>query len=156
MGAACQLVMQSSAMGKGGESFMFDMSTPMKSVDLARDLIRLSGFSEGEFPIQFSGVRPVEKLFAELGFDAEKMDKTRHPKVFIGRLGECSVVKADAALRHLAGYTGSTSAVEVRAALALVVPEMQDDATEAPPAVVRKLERKSKPGHATAPTPAPV
>jgi FlaA1/EpsC-like NDP-sugar epimerase len=153
---ACQLVMQSSAMGKGGEIFVLDMGTPVKIVDLARDLIRLSGFDESVIPIQFSGVRPGEKLFEELGFDAEKMDKTRHPKVFIGKLGECSVAKVGSALQHLSGFTSNTAAIEVRAALAAVVPEMQHDATEAPPAVASKSERKPMAAHARVPTPAPV
>jgi FlaA1/EpsC-like NDP-sugar epimerase len=133
---ACQLVMQASAMGKGGEIFVLDMGTPMKIADLARDLIRLSGFEpDVDIAISYSGVRPGEKLFEELGFDAEKMDTTRHPKIFIGRLrGEPydEVVKD---LDFLARMTRSTSAEEVRGALGRVVPEMQTDATEKPPSV---------------------
>jgi len=54
-------------------------------VDLARDLIRLSGFREDEIEVTFSGMRPGEKLFEELSVHEEKADKTRHPKIFVGQ-----------------------------------------------------------------------
>jgi FlaA1/EpsC-like NDP-sugar epimerase len=83
---ASQLVLQAGAMGQGGEIFILDMGTPMKIVDLARDLITLSGLRPDEdIKIEFSGVRPGEKLFEELSSDAEQADKTRHPKILIGR-----------------------------------------------------------------------
>lgn len=83
---ACQLVMQAGAMGKGGEIFVLDMGDPVKIVDLARALITLSGLTPGEdIEIQFSGIRPGEKLFEELAADEERADKTQHPKIFVGR-----------------------------------------------------------------------
>jgi FlaA1/EpsC-like NDP-sugar epimerase len=85
---ASQLVLQAGAMGAGGEIFILDMGEPVKIVDLARDLIRLSGFRPGEdIEIKFNGVRPGEKLFEQLATDAEHADKTKHPKIFIGRIG---------------------------------------------------------------------
>jgi FlaA1/EpsC-like NDP-sugar epimerase len=82
---ASQLVMQAGAMGQGGEIFILDMGEPVKIVDLARDLIQLSGYQPGvDIEISFSGMRPGEKLFEELSVDAEVAEKTRHPKIFVG------------------------------------------------------------------------
>jgi FlaA1/EpsC-like NDP-sugar epimerase len=84
---ACQLVLQAGSMGRGGEIFVLDMGEPVKIVDLARDLIALSGFREGEdIEIQFTGVRPGEKLFEELSLANEHAERTGHPKVFVGRI----------------------------------------------------------------------
>ena len=81
---ASQLVLQAATMGQGGEIFVLDMGEPVKIVDLARELITLSGFRPGEdIEIQFSGVRPGEKLFEELSIEGENMKQTRHPKIGI-------------------------------------------------------------------------
>jgi FlaA1/EpsC-like NDP-sugar epimerase len=81
---ASQLVLQAATMGRNGEIFVLDMGEPVKIVDLARDLITLSGFRPGEdIEIQFSGMRPGEKLFEELAITGEDMQPTRHPKISI-------------------------------------------------------------------------
>lgn len=81
---ASQLVLQAAAMGHGGEIFLLDMGEPVKIVDLARDLITLSGFRVGEdIEIEFTGMRPGEKLFEELATTGENMQPTRHPKIVI-------------------------------------------------------------------------
>src|ERR1035437_1168641 len=83
---AVQLVLQASALGKGGEIFMLDMGKPIKIVDLAKDLIKLSGFVEGrDIQIVFTGLRPGEKLFEELFVGGENYEKTVHEKIFIAR-----------------------------------------------------------------------
>jgi FlaA1/EpsC-like NDP-sugar epimerase len=82
---ACQLILQAQTMGRGGEIFVLDMGEPVRIVDLARDLIRLSGFREDEIEIAFTGVRPGEKLFEELSSSSENANKTRHPKIFVGQ-----------------------------------------------------------------------
>ena len=83
---AVQLVLQAGALGKGGELFMLDMGEPVKVVDLAHDLIRLSGLEEGKnIEIQFSGVRPGEQLFDETYSGEEPPEHTDHPKVLRGR-----------------------------------------------------------------------
>jgi FlaA1/EpsC-like NDP-sugar epimerase len=84
---ACQLVLQAAAMGKGGELFILDMGQPVKIVDLARDLIRLSGLvPDVDVEVRFTGLRPGEKLFEELSLGEEDTMKTRHPRIFIGKV----------------------------------------------------------------------
>lgn len=83
---AAQLVIQAGAMAKGGEIFVLDMGEPVKIIDLARDLIRLSGFEpDVDIPIAFTGLRQGEKLFEELLLDEEGMSSTAHDKIFIGK-----------------------------------------------------------------------
>lgn len=78
---AAQLVMQAGLMGEGGEIFVLDMGEPVKIVDLAKDMIKLSGFTEDEIKIEFSGLRPGEKLFEELLADDEHTLPTPHEKL---------------------------------------------------------------------------
>jgi FlaA1/EpsC-like NDP-sugar epimerase len=81
---ACQLVLQSSTMAQGGEIFVLDMGKPVRIVDLARNLILLSGLRpDQDVKIQFTGVRPGEKLYEELNLHEEDMVTTRHEKIMI-------------------------------------------------------------------------
>ncbi|MCF7972515.1 MAG: polysaccharide biosynthesis protein [Phycisphaerae bacterium] len=81
---ASQLVLQAATMGQGGEIFALDMGEPVKIVDLAKELITLSGFRPGEdIDIEFTGLRPGEKLFEELSIEGEDMQSTYHPKIGI-------------------------------------------------------------------------
>ncbi|MFA5523146.1 MAG: nucleoside-diphosphate sugar epimerase/dehydratase [Tissierellales bacterium] len=83
---AAQLVIQAGAMAKGGEIFVLDMGEPVKIIDLARDLIRLSGFEpDVDVHIEFTGLRQGEKLYEELLLDEEGMSSTGHDKIFIGK-----------------------------------------------------------------------
>lgn len=83
-----QLVLQAATMGKGGETFVLDMGEPVKIVDLASDLIRLSGLEVGkDIEITFTGLRPGDKLSEELFFSDEMYTQTTHPKIFASRNG---------------------------------------------------------------------
>ncbi|WP_042683471.1 polysaccharide biosynthesis protein [Anaerosalibacter massiliensis] len=83
---ACQLVLQAGSMAEGGEIFILDMGEPVKIIDLAKDLIRLSGFEpDVDIPIEITGLRPGEKLYEELLLDEEGISDTSHNKIFIGK-----------------------------------------------------------------------
>lgn len=82
---ACQLVLEAGAMAHGGEIFVFDMGIPIKILDLAHQMIKLSGrIPEKDIKIEFTGLRPGEKLFEELLADEENTTKTHHEKILIG------------------------------------------------------------------------
>ncbi|MDA0242990.1 MAG: nucleoside-diphosphate sugar epimerase/dehydratase [Chloroflexi bacterium] len=83
---AVQLVLQAAVIGRGGEIFILDMGEPVKIVDLAHDLITLSGLEVGrDIEINFSGIRPGEKLYEELFIQGEKYQRTEHHKIFIAK-----------------------------------------------------------------------
>jgi FlaA1/EpsC-like NDP-sugar epimerase len=85
---AVQLVLQAAVLGDGADLFMLDMGEPVKIVDLARDMIRLSGFEEGrDIEIELTGIRPGEKLYEEMFFSHELAEATEHPKVLRARAG---------------------------------------------------------------------
>jgi FlaA1/EpsC-like NDP-sugar epimerase len=86
---ACQLIMQAAAIGEGGETFVLDMGEPVKINFLAEQMILLSGQQPGrDVRIEYTGLRPGEKLYEELFYDFEALTKTSHPKIRIARVGE--------------------------------------------------------------------
>ncbi len=84
---AVSLILQAGAMGQGGEIFILDMGSPMRILDLAREMIRLSGYEpEKDIPIIFTGIRPGEKLHEELVTAEEGSCMTRHERIFVARM----------------------------------------------------------------------
>lgn len=130
---ACQLVLQAGSMGRGGEIFILDMGAPVKIVDLARDLIRLSGFEPDDIKIVYSGVRPGEKLFEELSIEQEGAAKTHHPKIFIGKTVAPTYQEVSRHIDALIAVCATGSTLErVREALRPLVPEYAGRKSEAP------------------------
>lgn len=99
---ASQLVLQAGAMARGGEVFVLDMGEPVKILDLARDLITLSGLvPEEDIKIEFTGLRPGEKLFEELLSAEDGTDATEHEKIFSARIKEVDKLQLDQAIQQL-------------------------------------------------------
>ena len=122
---AAQLVLQAGLMGQGGEIMVLDMGEPVKIVDLARDLIRLSGLSEDDVKIEFTGLRPGEKLFEELLADDERTLPTPHPKLRIMKADAPPSVAWVADTVRWLETPGIPPADAVRAGLAARIPEYQ-------------------------------
>jgi FlaA1/EpsC-like NDP-sugar epimerase len=112
---AARLVLQAAAIGESGQVLVLDMGEPVKIVDLARDMIRLSGRSIDDIPIVFSGLRPGEKLYEELLADADTTIPTAIPQLRIAKLesGERPVAEL---LRRAASQTMSDEDVRVELA----------------------------------------
>ena len=123
---ASQLVMQAGVLGSGGEIFILDMGEPVRILDLAEDMIRLSGLLPYEdVDIVFTGVRPGEKLFEELELSGENLVKTRHPKIFIGKIGAYSPEKVEHIVRSFREVIRESNEAELRQLFNEFIPEAQ-------------------------------
>ena len=119
---AVQLVLQAGLMGQGGEIFVLDMGEPVRIADLARELIKLSGYTENEINIVYTGLRPGEKLYEELLASSENTLPTPHPKLRVAQAGH----ESEGWLEELADWLASnsdTGQAAVKAELARRVPE---------------------------------
>ena len=138
---ASQLVLQASSMGRGGEIFILDMGKPVRIADLARDLIRLYGYGEDQIRIEFTGLRPGEKLYEELLADDETTTRTPHPKLRIARAREVDDGLLDELLPWLMQHR-VLSDDEVRRDLRRWVPEYKPAA----PTVLQSVQAASSAG----------
>ena len=104
---AVQLVIQAGAIVQGGEIFILDMGKPVKIVELAKDLIRLSGFEPNvDIDIEFSGIRPGEKLYEELLTSEEGLSSTKHDRIFIGKPANINRSELDFEIKKLEKVLG--------------------------------------------------
>jgi len=141
---AVQLVLQAGAMGEGGEIFILDMGEPVRILELAKDTITLSGFKPYEdIDIVFTGIRPGEKLFEELQTDGEDVAKTRHPKIFIGKIAAYPEEKVRHALERLSTLALDGEGSELRTFLRELLPEanLKIDTAIAAPSAAPPLEK---------------
>lgn len=121
---AVSLVLQSGALGSGGEIFVLDMGSPVKIADLAKQLIQLSGFKLGEdIDIQYVGTRPGEKLFEELQHGAENLAPTDHPKILRFISEPMPLARIQDALRGLQSCLHQLQSNELKLMLKSIVPE---------------------------------
>jgi FlaA1/EpsC-like NDP-sugar epimerase len=123
---AAQLILQAGAMGEGGEIFILDMGTPIKIIDLAKDLIRLSGFEPGrDIEIQFTGLRPGEKLYEELITEGEGIVATPHEKIFMLRGNSIQRDVLLSKISDLCQLAAKQNAPKIKEKLKEIVPEYQ-------------------------------
>ncbi len=121
---ASQLVVQAGAIGEGGEIFILDMGEPVRIVDMAKDMITLCGLKPYEdIDIEFTGMRPGEKLFEELETVGEKIAKTRHPKIFIGTINTYGQAEVKRALGRFKELSISGDETELRRFFNELLPE---------------------------------
>lgn len=121
---AAQLILQAGAMGEGGEIFILDMGKPLRIVDLAKDLIRLSGLEpDQDIPIRFIGLRPGEKLFEELITEGEGIVTTNHEKVLVLRGNSFDRDALNRAIDELLSVTDTRDAAAIKGKLHEIVPE---------------------------------
>jgi FlaA1/EpsC-like NDP-sugar epimerase len=121
---ASQLVLQAGALGEGGEIFILDMGKPVKILDLAEDMIRLSGLKPYEdIDIVFTGIRKGEKLFEELEITGENLLKTKHPKIFIGKIATYETEEISEIIEHFKRAVEANDEAKIRSLFNRFLPE---------------------------------
>jgi FlaA1/EpsC-like NDP-sugar epimerase len=130
---ASQLVLQAGALGEGGEIFILDMGEPVKILDLAEDMIRLSGLIPYEdIDIRFTGIRQGEKLFEELEITGESLLKTKHPKIYIGKIAKYSPAQVQGMLEEFQSAVDASNEQLVRHTFNSFLPEASITVGQAP------------------------
>lgn len=140
---AVQLVIQAGAFAQGGEIFILDMGKPVRILDLARDLIRLSGLEpDVDIEIRFSGLREGEKLYEELLTEAEATTATQHERIFVGKAQHIDRTELELRLKQFESILGA-DASSVKAAIEQLVPFYVQEHVELTPEPVEQLERRA-------------
>jgi FlaA1/EpsC-like NDP-sugar epimerase len=141
---ASALVLQAGALGEGGEIFILDMGEPVKILDLAEDMIRLSGLQPYEdIDITFSGIRPGEKLFEELEITGENLLKTKHPKIFIGKIATYSSQEVGEIVDSFAQAVRENDKAKIRRFFNHFLPEAKIEETN-PPEIIETEQKNEK------------
>jgi FlaA1/EpsC-like NDP-sugar epimerase len=121
---ACQLILQAGSMGEGGEIFILEMGIPIRIVDMAEDLIRLSGFEPNvDINIKYIGLRPGEKLREELITDGEGIVKTAHEKIMVLRGQVCEIEKLNHDIEEIMGFVAKEDSEGIKRKLREILPE---------------------------------
>jgi len=128
---AVSLILQAATMGKGGEIFVLDMGEPVKIVDLAEQMIRLTGLEPGhDIEIKFTGLRPGEKLYEELFHESEALQPTSHPKILLSGSREVDWQQIQQVLINLREACGVRDINHLHRELKVLVPEFVSASTE--------------------------
>ena len=138
---ASQLILQAGSLGIGGEVFILDMGEPIKIIDIANELIRLSGYEpELDIPIEFTGTRPGEKKIEELSLPTEQLDKTKHDKIFVLNDPEIKIetlASIISGIKELENGLSGRTANQVRSILSTILPEYKPDLKSNEPVYLR-------------------
>ncbi|MFD2864956.1 polysaccharide biosynthesis protein [Mucilaginibacter antarcticus] len=123
---ACQLVLEAGCMGKGGEIYIFDMGKSVKIIELAKRMIRLAGLVPNQdIKIEYTGLRPGEKLFEELLNDHENTMPTHHEKIMIGKVREYLFDEVEGQIQSLINHAKNNDDMEVVKSMKLIVHEFK-------------------------------
>ncbi len=143
---ASQLILQAGSLGIGGEVFVLDMGKPIKIIDIANELIRLSGFEPDlDISIEVTGTRPGEKKIEELSLPTEQLDKTRHDKIFVLNdidMTDETLSKVIIEIKKLENSLSGQTANQVRNTLSSILPEYKPSLESNEPVYLR-LEAKA-------------
>lgn len=147
---ASQLVLQAGVIGKDGDIFVLDMGEPVKIVDLAREMITLSGLRPGEdIEIKFTGIRPGEKLYEELSVLGEDMGPTTHEKIYVWRNRQEDWPRVCRAIEAMVASADEASGEQIRRMLCDIVPEYRPSESKAASNPASSKHTKSSPEDAT-------
>jgi FlaA1/EpsC-like NDP-sugar epimerase len=128
---ACQLVLEASVMGKGGEVFVFDMGKPVKILDLAKKMIKLGQTTaSNEIKIEFTGLRPGEKLYEELLANNENTLPTHHEKILIAKVENYEFEKINSEIENLIALFEDQDNIEIVKSMKKLVPEFKSNNSE--------------------------
>ena len=128
---ACQLVLEASSMGDGGEIFVFDMGESIKIIDLAHKMIQLAGLEiDKDIKIKIIGLRPGEKMFEETLNINESTSKTHHPKILIGKVSVVNLSEINKSIEKLIMFIKTQQNDEIIKQMKEIIPEYVSNNSE--------------------------